>query len=403
MARTPMTMSSGGKLTEHLSVGILGAEYPLAEIRAVLAASDKHRERVRLLPAEVMAYYVIALGLLMSVSTGEVLRVLHEGLGWLGVRESGKVASKAAIAQARTKLGVEPMRLLWARAAKPLAQAQTPGAYHGQLRLVAIDGTTMDVPDTAENRAHFGKPGASRGESAFPQLRLVGLMETGSHGFFAFEQGPYGTGEQTLAAKLLSALKPGMLCLADRKFMTFPLWRQAVATGADLLWRGRDNLVLPIEELLADGSYLSTLYPSTKARRHRTGGIRVRVIEYTLPDHPDRPTFRLLTTLLDAPLHPPETLAALYPERWEIEGAFDELKTHLRGGRIVLRSKTPHLVEQELYGLMLAHRAVRSLMLRAAPGDPDKLSFTHTVRVVRRKPASHRPAFSPCRTRFMAT
>jgi hypothetical protein len=277
-----------------------------------------------------------------------------------------------------------------------LAEAGAPGAFYRDLRLVALDASTLDVPDTAENREHFGKPGASRGEAAYPQLRLVGLLETGSHGFFSCAHGPCASGEQTLAARVVPALKKGMLCLADRLFMTIPLWQQAAATGADLLWRGRDNLVLPVEESLADGSYLSTLYPSTKARRKQTGGIRVRVIEYCLEDHPDKPACRLLTTLLDPRKDPAEKLAALYPERREIEGAFDELKTHLRGGRVVLRSKTPTLIEQELYGLLLAHRAVRSLMWRAAAGgDLDRLSFTHAVRVVRRKLASLKPAFPP--------
>jgi hypothetical protein len=189
-----------------------------------------------------------------------------------------------------------------------------------------------------------------------------------------------------------------MLCLADRLFAGFALWQQAAATGAALLWRIRSNLVLPVEAALPDGSYLSTFYASPKDRRHRRGGVRVRVIEYQLEGHPDGETYRLMTTLLSAGQAPAEELAALYPERWELEGAFDELKTHLRGGsQVVLRSKTPALIEQELYGLLLAHRAVRSLMLKAAGKaelDPDRLSFTHTVRVVRRKLAG-RPAFSP--------
>jgi hypothetical protein len=391
-----MTMGAGGRLAEHLSVGVLGARYPLDEVRAAVAASGRESERVRLLPAEVMTYYVIALGLLMSVSTGEVLRVLREGLRWLGAEDSGKVAGKAAIAQARARLGVEPLRMLWERTAAPMAEPGALGAFHRDLRLVALDGTTLDLPDTAANRDHFGKPGASRGESAFPQLRLVGLLETGSHGFFAFAHGPCKIGEQALAAQLVASLKAGMLCLADRLFTTFPLWQQAAATGADLLWRCRENQVLAVEETLSDGSYLSTIYPSTKARRKQAGGIRVRVLEYQLEDHPQKPSYRLLTTLLDAQKDPAGTLAALCPERWEIECAFDELKTHLRGGRVVLRSKTPELIEQELYGLMLAHRAVRALMWQAAAGrDPDRLSFTHTVRVVRRKLASSRPAFSP--------
>jgi Insertion element 4 transposase N-terminal/Transposase DDE domain len=377
-------------------VGVLGAEYPLTEVRAVLEASGKQSERVRALPAEVMTYYVIALGMLMSVSTGEVLRVLREGMSWLGAGDGGKGAGKAAIAQARARLGAEPLRLLWERTAKPMAEAGAPGAFYRDLRLVALDGTTLDVPDTGENREVFGKPGSARGQSAFPQLRLVGLVETGSHGFFACAHGSCKSGEQTLATQVIPRLEKGMLCLADRLFMSFALWKQAVATGADLLWRGRDNLVLPVEESLVDGSYLSTIHPSYEERRRRSGGVRVRVIEYYLEAHPQKPRFRLLSTLLDPVKDPADKLAALYPERWEIEGAFDELKTHLRGGRVVLRSKTPALIEQELHGLLLAHRAVRSLMWRAARGsDPDRLSFTHTVRVLRRKLASPKPAFSP--------
>jgi hypothetical protein len=393
-----MTMGGGGKLAEHLSVGVLAAAYPLEAVTRAVAAADKRSQRVRDLPAEVVTYYVMALGLLMAVSTREVLRVLVEGLRWLEGNEGMKVASKAAISQARQRLGPEPLRRLWEAVARPMAGPQTPGAcYRGQ-RLVALDGSTLAVPDTAANRQHFGKPGASRGETAFPQLRLVGLIETGSHGFFSVAQGPYAHSEHTLAAAVLPALRPGMLCLADRLFAGFALWQQAAATGAALLWRIRSNLVLPVEAALPDGSYLSTFYASPKDRRHRRGGVRVRVIEYQLEGHPDGETYRLMTTLLSAGQAPAEELAALYPERWELEGAFDELKTHLRGGsQVVLRSKTPALIEQELYGLLLAHRAVRSLMLKAAGKaelDPDRLSFTHTVRVVRRKLAG-RPAFSP--------
>lgn len=224
------------------------------------------------------------------------------------------------------------------------------------------------------------------------------MIETGTHGFFAVAHGPYARSEQALAETLLPALQAGMLCLADRLFGSFALWQQAAATGAALLWRIRSNLVLPVEEALADGSYLSTFYASPKDRRHRRGGLRVRIIEYQLTDHPDGATYRLMTTLLDPSQAPAEELAGLYPERWELEGAFDELKTHLRGGGgVVLRSKTPALIEQELYGLLLAHRAVRALMTQAARKaelDPDRLSFIHAVRVVRRKLAS-RPAFSP--------
>jgi hypothetical protein len=397
MARTAMTMSGGGRLAEHLSTGVLAAAYPYEQVEAAVAAADKGSKRVRDLPAEVVTYYVMALGLLMAVSTREVLRVLVEGLRWLEGGAEAKVAGKAAIAQARQRLGSEPLRRLWVQNARPMAEAKTQGAFYRGLRLVAMDGSTLDVPDTAANRKHFGKPGASRGEAAFPQLRLVGLIETGTHGFFSVAMGPYARSEHALAQAVIPALQPGMLCLADRLFATFPLWRQAVAAGAQLLWRIRSNLVLPVEEALPDGSYLSTFYASAKDRRHRQGGLRVRVIEYRLEGHSEGETYRLMTTQLDPALAPAEELAGLYPERWELEGAFDELKTHLRGGRVVLRSKTPALIEQEFYGLLLAHRAVRALMLKAAVQaelDPDRLSFTHTVRVVRRKLAA-RPAFPP--------
>lgn len=403
MARTAMTMGGGGKLAEHLSVGVLAAAYPYEQIVAAVAATDRGSERVRDLPAEAVTYYVMALGLLMAVSTREVLRVLMEGLRWLQGNAATKVASKAAIAQARQRLGAEPLRHLWVKNARPMAQVATsPGAFYRDLRLVALDGSTLDVPDTAANRAHFGKPGASRGEAAFPQLRLVGMIETGTHGFFSVAMGPYADSEHALAKQVLPALQPGMLCLADRLFAGFPLWQQAVETGAVLLWRIRSNLMLPVEETLADGSYLSTFFASAKDRRHRRGGLRVRVIEYQLEGQPE--TYRLMTTLLDPAQAPATELAALYPERWELEGAFDELKTHLRGGQVVLRSKTPELIEQEFYGLLLAHRAVRALMLQAARKaalDPDRLSFTHAVRVVRRKLAD-RPAFSPCAGRGLA-
>jgi hypothetical protein len=255
--------------------------------------------------------------------------------------------------------------------------------------LVSLDGSCLDVADTEENRAEFGLPGASRGESAFPQLRFVALVENGTHVLFGTRLGRYAEGETALAREALAALRPGMLCLADRQFFGHALWQAAAATGADLLWRGKHNLRLPREAALADGSYLTTVYPSDKDRRHRAGGLRVRVVEYRLEGIAGaEPLYRLLTTILDPAQAPATELAALYHERWEIEGALAELKTQLRGARVVLRSKTPELVRQEVWGLLLAHFAVRGLMHEAAlraDEDPDRLSFSHAVRVVRRK------------------
>ena len=398
MARSAMTMGTGGRITEHLSIGVLAQVYPMERVSAALEQTKRTSERVRDLPAEVVTYYVMGLGLFMAVSTREVLRVLVEGLQWLGGGQGVKVAGKAAISQARTRLGVEPLKHLWAQTAQPLIQEGNPGAFYRGRRLVAIDGTTLDVPDTKANASHFGKPGASRGKSAFPQVRMVGLVETGAHALLAVAMAPYKTSEHTLAKQVVPKLMADMLCLADRLFASFSLWKQAGESGAQLLWRVRANYRLPMETLLPDGSYLSTFYSSTTDQRHKTNGVRVRVIEYTIEHHPKGETYRLMTTLLDHMAAPAIELAALYPERWEMEGVFDELKTHLRGGQqVVLRSKTPALVEQEIYGLLLAHRAVRTLMCRAAHGaklDPDRLSFTHSVRVLRRKLA-RRPAFPP--------
>jgi DDE family transposase len=217
----------------------------------------------------------------------------------------------------------------------------------------------------------------------------VALVENGTHVLFGAQLGRYEDGETTLAQPVLAALQPGMLCLADRQFFGCALWQAAAASGADLLWRVKRNLRLPREAALADGSSLTTVYRSGKDRRRRTNGLRVRVIEYRLAGVAEaEPLYRLVTTILDPVQAPAETLAALYHERREIEGALAELKTHLRGARVVLRSKTPELVRQEFWGLLLAHFAVRGLMHEAAlraDEDPDRLSFQHAVRVVRRK------------------
>jgi Insertion element 4 transposase N-terminal/Transposase DDE domain len=401
MARTAMSMSSGGKISEHLSVGLLARAVPRQLIREVLAEQKLESQRVRDLPAEVVVYYTIALGLFMAVSTREVLRCLVEGLEWLGKLGSVRIAGKAAISQARTRLGAAPLRELWNRVAKPVAAAESPGVFAGGLRVVVLDGSTLDVPDTQANDKFYGRQlleRASGRRAVFPQLRFVALAEAGTHTLFRATMGPYRANEMELAQELFKNLDPSMLCVADRLYSTYPLWQKATKTGAQLLWRARQNMVLPVEELLADGSYLSSLYPSSKARSRRRKALPVRVIEYRLDrsgapsqlDHSDT-LYRLITTVLDPKLLAAQQLAALYAQRWEIEGAFDEIKTHLRGGQVVLRSKTPDLVQQEFYGLLLAHWAVRLLMQEAADRekiDPDQLSFIHSIQVIRRKLAS---------------
>jgi hypothetical protein len=254
---------------------------------------------------------------------------------------------------------------------------------------VGLDGSTLDVADEKSNEDAFGRPGASRGSSAYPQIRFVALVESGTHVLFGSRMDTYGTSEIALAKTVLPCLQKGMLCLADRNFFGFEMWKQAQATGADLLWRLKKNMRMDCEERLSDGSYLSHSYPSERDWRHKTNGIAVRVIDYRLEGVADaEPIYRLATTILDDKKAPAQELAALCQERWEIETALDELKTHLRGAQIVLRSKTPDLVRQEFYGFMMAHFAIRGLMHEAAlkaDEDPDQLSFLHAVRVVRRK------------------
>jgi hypothetical protein len=222
---------------------------------------------------------------------------------------------------------------------------------------------------------------ASRGSSAYPQIRFVSLVESGTHVLFGSKMEAYKAGEITLAKAVLPRLRKGMLCLADRNFFGFALWKQARATRAELLWRVKKNMRLACEKRLPDGSYLSRMYPSERDWRHKTNGIVVRVIDYELDGVADaEPIYRLVTTILDHEKAPAKELAALYHERWEIETALDELKTHLRGSKIVLRSKTPDLVRQEFYGFLMAHFAVRGLMHEAAlkaNEDPDRLSFLH--------------------------
>jgi hypothetical protein len=389
MARAATGLPAGIRLSDHISLGVIARAVPLDRVQQVLAETGKASERERDLPAHVMVYYVIALALCMSASTREVLRCLLEGLRWLWGAEAVRVAGKSGISQARTRLGAEPLRRLHGRLVRPVATRATRGAWYRRWRLVSLDGSCLEAVDSAANREAFGLPGASRGASAFPQLRFVALVENGTHVLFGTHPGRYEDGETTLARPALAALQPGMLCLADRQFFGYALWQEATATGADLVWRVKRNLRLPREAALADGSYLTTIYPSEKDRRRRANGCRLRVVEYRLAGVAGaEPLYRLVTTLLDPAETPAEELAALYHERWEIEGALDELKTHLRGAGVVLRSKTPDLVRQEFWGLLLAHYAVRGLMHEAAlraGEDPDRLSFLHAVRVVRRK------------------
>jgi hypothetical protein len=405
MARSAADLGAGPRLSDYISLGVMTSCFPIETVHEVLGVTGRASERERDLPAHVMVYYAIALSLYPEVSTREVMRCLAEGARWLGDSSvSVDVAGKSGISQARTRLGSAPLEALYHAAVTPIATPDTPGAWYRGWRVMSMDGTTLDVADTEANAYAFGRPRSSRGANrtgAFPQLRLVGLVESGTHVVCGAEMGSYDTSEAALASEIVTRLSGGMLCLADRGFLSFDLWQKALRTGPALLWRARASFKLPVLERLPDGSYRSELQWNPGCQSVDREPIRVRVIQYTLPGVEGAETeYRLVTSILDPDQAPALELAALYHERWEIETAFDEFKTHLKGAQRVLRSKTPELVRQEAWGLLLAHFALRALMHEAALGalprarDPDTMSFTHAVRVARRT-LPHFAAISP--------
>ena len=397
------------RLSDHISLGVLTRVFAPEVVDRVLAQSGRVEQRRRLLPARVVVYYVMGLALFSQSSYEEVMRMLVTGHAWSsGWAQEWTVPSKAALFKARARLGFEPLRDLFAQVAGPMAAPAGPGFYRGW-RVLSMDGTTLDVADTPANEAEFGRPASGRGEGvgAFPQVRVLALAECRTHAIIDAAVGACRQGEQTLAVSVLGSLTPQTLLLADRGFFSYPLWSAAAATGSDLLWRMKSNAVLPVAHRHADGSFASHIYPSTKDRRHGTDALAVRVIEYTMtpsdgdsddPETDTEPlTYRLATTLTDPDQAPAAELAELYSQRWEIESAFDELKTHQRSPRIVLRSKLPDGVRQEVYGYLCVHYAIRWLMHSVASEsdtDPDRLSFTRTLRAARRTIVSH-PGFSP--------
>jgi len=391
------------RLSDLVSVGVLTRVFPPGVVDEVIADTGRTEQRHRSLPARVMAYFSIGMALYSEGSYEDVLAQLTDGLSWAsGWRESYSPPSKSAIFQARARLGSEPLAALFVRVARPIGAEQTPGVWLAGRRLVAIDGTCLDVADTAVNAAHFGRPGVNKGEqAAFPQARVVALAECGTHAVFAAEIGKYSQSEATLTEPLLDRLEPGMLLTADRGFFSYALWRRAIGTGADLLWRVRTDRSAPkpthVEDL-PDGSWLAQLRGLTPAAERRQEPMLVRVIDYTVEDGRENPTtYRLFTTLTDPDEVTAVDLAAAYAERWEVELAFDELKTHQRGPRTVLRSKSPDLVLQEIWGHLCCHYAIRSLMAEAATHsghDPDRVSFVAALRITRQTLA-HPGAFPP--------
>jgi hypothetical protein len=393
---------SDSPLSDHVSIGVLTRVFPPELVDGVVLEAGRRERRARLLPARVVVYYVLAMALFADSSYEEVMRQLVEGLAWeSGWRQRWEVPSKVAIYKARQRLGPEPLELLFRAVASPVASEATRGAFFRGLRLVSLDGTCLDLADTAQNEAAFGRPGSSRrvGGGAFPQLRLVALAESGTHAIFDAALGAYTSSEQALAERLWGSLSDGMLCLADRNFYSFERFISAAQSGAQLLWRVKADVELPRERNLEDGSYLTHISKRNHGRARRAGP-EARVVDYRLDDPAlaeEDQRYRLITTILDPAAAPASELAALYPQRWELESALDELKTHQRGPRVVLRSKHPEGVYQEAYGHLCTHYAIRRVMHDAALSAdlvPHRLSFIRSLRAARRSTRTQ-PGFSP--------
>lgn len=397
MAGKALELGGPIRIADYLSLGLLARLVPPSLVDQALSEHGKHSQRQRDLPAHAVAYYVMALSLYRGINTEEVLRVVTEGMEYLGANAIRREVGKSAISAARTRLGADVMQTIAGQALVPLATEATPGAFYRGMRLVSLDGSGLEVADEATNREAFGVPGTQQGRTGYPQLRFVGLLENGTHVLFGVALGGYQDTEVGLAHEAIQHLKPGMLCLADRGLSGYPLWAAASRTGAQLLWRIAKNRTLPVRERLADGSYLSEIEPAPLTRKRMATQdappLAVRVIDYRLPGVLDaEPIYRLMTTLLDPIAAPAQELATLYQSRWTIETTFAEMKTTLKGADVILRSKTPELVRQEFWGLLLAHHVVRKLMLEAAltqERPPDSLSFKHSLALMRRKlPAS---------------
>jgi hypothetical protein len=404
----------GGRLTDRIGLGVLSAKFGRDLIEEVVNRTGVREKRRRLLPAHVMIRYVIAMGLFFEESYEEVMRQLVGSLKKLGSWvDDWQVPTGSAICQARKRLGVAPLKELFEKAAVPLAHSGTKGAWLARRRLMAIDGTSFDVADSDANAKHFGRVGSGPKASAYPKLQVMALCECGSHAVTGASFGTAGTGERTLAADLVDKVEPDMLILADAGLYSWELFNSFAATGAELAWRIGASVSVGHLRWLSDGSYLALIFrPRLSAERRarlvavaKAGGAVpehlarvVRIVEYTVPDrNPDGELIAVATTILDPKQVSALELAGAYQQRWEEESAIGEVKTHVRGRGEVLRSQSPAMVEQQMWGLLLAHYATRALLVEAADEagyDPDRTSFIRGLRVVRRQ-VTDQAAISP--------
>jgi hypothetical protein len=404
------------RLTDVISLGVLAEVVGRDLIEEVLDQTGRREQRTRLLPAHVMVRFCLAMCLFYDDDYEEVMRKLVGSLKEMGSwDDEWQVPTTSAVTQARKRLTEQPLRVLFERVAVPAAGRGTKGAWLGSRRLMAVDGFMLDVPDEPENEAEFGRLSSGKNASAFPQARVLALTECGSHAAVAAAFDGCRVDERVLLPKLFGAFGPGMLVMTDRNFYSYTLWRKALATGADLLWRVKSTVTLPVLESLDDGSYRSVLInPKITGKRReqlleriRRGesfrpseAVPVRVVEYNVTDREGNGTGELIcliTSILDPDQATAVELADAYHDRWESETSFREKKTYLRRSGRVLRSKSPEMVRQEIWAMLLTHYGIRRLMCRAADEagyDPDRLSFTRSLRVIRRQ-VTDQADFSP--------
>ena len=367
---------------------------PSSAIEQAIAKTNVGEKRHRALPAQLVVCLVIAMSLWPKDSMRDVLRNLIDGISeaWVKIGKYWRFPCKSAITQARQRLGAGVMRQLFHSLVRPMGTVETVGAFIYKLRVVVIDGTCLDIPDSEENARVFGRPGSRKGtRAAFPKARLVILVEAGTHLIFDALMCPYKMGERVRALKLLRPVTPEMLLMWDRGLHSYAMVEATVSKGCEYLGRIPCNVKFLNEIQLDDGSYLSWIYPPGNLRKKGFKPVQVRVIEYTIQncDRPEAPQirYRLITSLLDAEKFTAQLLACEYHQRWEVENTIDELKVHLLGRKTHIRSERPKEVVQEIYGLLLGHWAVRALIFQAASSagvSPLRLSFTGTLRVIRR-------------------
>ena len=393
MARNAKKISSGAISTEHLSAGVLSLCFPMQEIKRILSTCQFGETRNRDLPLPVVVFFNIALCLFPNVAYENVQSWLFAGIEYL-TKTSYKKCVKSAFSYARKKLGAEPMKKIFQELSRPINDKKIKGTYWKKWLLVALDGSSLSLQDTEDNRKSFGGPSNQKGDSAWPMMRFTALVEVGTHIIFDAEIDGYKSSEITLAGKLVSRLKPGMLCLADRLFPSFWLWKKTAATGCALVWRAKEGLTLEHVKTLSDGSWLAHWRPNEKDRREHPKEVHlVRVVEYKITKKNPAATeekeesYRLITNILDPSEASAQELAELYPERWEIELSFKEIKNVMRKGVVTLRSKTPELVKQEFWSMLLAHYALRKMIVQSAMEteiDPDEISTTGALEIIKK-------------------